>query len=204
MKKLLCLLCALMLLCGSALATSNVNYEGGAEKFVFLPGSEYSETDLFENFKNVMPGDVLTQRILVKNNSKSRVRLYMRVDPVSEQDADFLSRMNIQVTCKNKEIFDAAASETAQLTTNTLLGTFKRAGSTELIVTLTVPIDLGNEFMNTMGTVPWTFVVEELPDSETPDTGDYFELSTWLISGGMILLAIAIVLLQMKRRKAAN
>lgn len=204
MKKLLCLLCALMLLCGSALATSNVNYEGGAEKFVFLPGSEYSETDLFENFKNVMPGDVLTQRILVKNNSKSRVRLYMRVDPVSEQDADFLSRMNIQVTCKNKEIFDAAASETAQLTANTLLGTFKRAGSTELIVTLTVPIDLGKEFMNTMGTVPWTFVVEELPDSETPDTGDYFELSTWLISGGMILLAIAIVLLQMKRRKAAN
>lgn len=204
MKKLLCLLCALMLLCGTALATSKVNYEGGAEKFVFLPGSEYSDSDLFENFKNVMPGDVLTQRITVKNASDSRVRLYMRVDPVSEKDRDFLSRLNIQISCRNQEIFDAAASETAQLTNNTLLGTFKRAGFTELIVTLTVPLDLGNEYMNAIGTVPWTFTVEEIPDDDTPDTGDRFELSTWLISGGAILLAIAVVLVQMKRRKAAN
>lgn len=204
MKKLLCLLCALMLLSGTALATSKVTYEGGAEKFVFLPGSEYSDSDLFENFKNVMPGDVLTQRITVKNASDSRVRLYMRVDPVSEKDRDFLSRLNIQISCRNQEIFDAAASETAQLTNNTLLGTFKRAGSTELIVTLTVPLDLGNEYMNAIGTVPWTFTVEEIPDDDTPDTGDRFELSTWLISGGLILLAIAVVLVQMKRRKAAN
>lgn len=204
MKKLLCLLCAMMLLCGSAMAASKVSYEGGAEKFVFLPGSEYSDSDLFESFKNVMPGDVITQRITVKNASDSRVRLYMRVDPVSEQDRDFLSRLNIQVSCKNQEIFDAAASETAQLTENTLLGTFKRAGSTELIVTLTVPIDLGNEYMNAIGTVPWTFLVEEIPDDDSPDTGDRFELSTWLISGGMILLAIAVVLVQMKRRKTAN
>lgn len=204
MKKLLCLLCALMLLSGTALATSKVTYEGGAEKFVFLPGSEYSDSDLFENFKNVMPGDVLTQRITVKNASDSRVRLYMRVDPVSEKDRDFLSRLNIQISCRNQEIFDAAASETAQLTNNTLLGTFKRAGSTELIVTLTVPLDLGNEYMNAIGTVPWTFTVEEIPDDDTPDTGDRFELSTWLISGGVILLAIAVVLVQMKRRKAAN
>lgn len=204
MKKLLCLLCALMLLSGSAMAVSKVTYEGGAEKFVFLPGSEYSDSDLFENFKNVVPGDVLTQRIMVKNNADSRVRLYMRVDPVSEKDRDFLSRLNIQISCRNQEIFDAAASETAQLTENTLLGTFKRAGSTELIVTLTVPLDLDNTYMNAIGTVPWTFLVEEIPDSDSPDTGDRFELSTWLISGGMILLAIAVVLVQMKRRKTAN
>ena len=205
MKKLLTLLVALVLLSSTALAASSVTYEGGAEKFVFLPGSEYSDTDLFENFKGVLPGDILTQRITVKNTADSQVRLYMRAEPVEESHRDFLSRLNIQVSCKDEEIFDAAASETAQLTENTLLGTFKRAGSTELVVTLTVPIDLGNEFMCTMGIVPWTFLVEEIPDDDTPHTGDDFELSTWLIAAGMILLAIAAVLVQMKRqKKAAN
>ena len=205
MKKLLTLLVALVLFSSTALAASSVNYEGGAEKFVFLPGSEYSDTDLFENFKGVLPGDILTQRITVKNTADSQVRLYMRAEPVEESHRDFLSRLNIQVSCKDEEIFDAAASETAQLTENTLLGTFKRAGSTELVVTLTVPIDLGNEFMCTMGIVPWTFLVEEIPDDDTPHTGDDFELSTWLIAAGMILLAIAAVLVQMKRqKKAAN
>ena len=205
MKKLLTLLVALVLLSSTALAASSVTYEGGAEKFVFLPGSEYSDTDLFENFKGVLPGDILTQRITVKNTADSQVRLYMRAEPVEESHRDFLSRLNIQVSCKDEEIFDAAASETAQLTENTLLGTFKRAGSTELVVTLTVPIDLGNEFMCTMGIVPWTFLVEEIPDDDTPHTGDDFELSTWMIAAGMILLAIAAVLVQMKRqKKAAN
>ena len=205
MKKILSLLVAMLLVCSAAYAASSVTYEGGAEKFVFLPGSEYSDSDLFENFKGVMPGDILTQRIAVRNASDSQVRLYMRVDPVEEKYRDFLSRMNLQVSCKDEEIFDAAASETAQLTENTLLGTFKRAGSTELVVTLTVPVDLGNEFMGTMGIVPWTFLVEEIPDDDTPHTGDDFELSTWLIAAGMILLAIAAVLVQMKRqKKAAN
>lgn len=205
MKKLLTLLVALILLSSTALAASSVTYEGGAEKFVFLPGSKYSDSDLFENFKGVMPGDVLTQRITVKNAANSQIRLYMRADPVEELHREFLSRLNLQVTCKDTEIFDAAASETAQLTENTLLGTFKRAGSTELVVTLTVPIDLGNEFMNTLGIVPWTFLVEEIPDDDSPHTGDDFELSTWLIAAGMILAAIAVVLMQMKRqKKAAN
>lgn len=204
MKKLLTLLVALVLVSSTAFAASSVTYEGGAEKFVFLPGSEYSDSDLFENFKGVMPGDVLTQRITVKNAADSQIRLYMRAEPVEEIHREFLSRLNLQVTCKDTEIFDAAASETAQLTENTLLGTFKRAGSTELVVTLTVPIDLGNEFMNTLGIVPWTFLVEEIPDDDTPHTGDDFELGTWLIAAGMILAAIAVVLVQMKRRKAAN
>lgn len=204
MKKILTLLVVLVLLSSTALAAASVTYEGGAEKFVFLPGSKQSDSDLFENFKLVMPGDVLTQRITIKNAADSQVRLYMRADPVDETYREFLSRMNLQVTCKDTEIFDAAASETAQLTENTLLGTFKRAGSTELVVTLTVPIDLGNEFMCSMGIVPWTFLVEEIPDDDTPHTGDDFELSTWLIAAGMILAAIAVVLVQMKRQKATN
>ena len=205
MKRIIPLILALLLL-GSvtAHAASNVIYMGGAENFVFMPGSVYTDTDLFENFKGVMPGDVLTQRIIVKNNSGQEVRIYLRAEPVDEKHRAFLSQLNLQVTSKDEQIFDAAASETAQLTENTPLGVFKSAGSTELVLTLTVPYDLGNEYMATMGIVPWTFLVEEVIDDDTPHTGDSFELGTWLLAGGMILAAIAWVLLQMKRQKAAE
>lgn len=204
MKRMICLVMTLLMLAAgtSALAAASVTYEGGAEAFVFLPGSEYTDTDMFENFKNVMPGDVLTQQIPVTNTSDKQVRIYMRAEPVSENDRAFLDQMNLQVYCKDAQIFDAAASETGQLTENVLLGTFKTSGSTVLTVTLTVPYDLGNEFMGSIGIVPWTFLVEEIPEDDTPHTGDDFELGTWLISAGMILAAIAVVLVQMKRQKA--
>lgn len=205
MKKMkigLALLLLASLLLGSALGAASVTYEGGAEKFVFLPGSEYTDSDMFENFKNVLPGDKLTQTITVKNATSGKVRIYMRAEPVSEIHRDFLSQLTLTVECRNKEIFDAAASETAQLTNNTLLGTFKKNGATELLVTLTVPAEMGNEYMGAIGIVPWTFLVEEIPDEDTPHTGDWFELGLWLGAAAVLLAGVIVVVLLMKKRRA--
>lgn len=206
MKKTISLILTLLLLAGvSAQAASVVRYEGGAEEFVFLPGSAFSESDLFDNYKMVMPGDVLTQRITVRNTTDKQVRIYLRAEPVEEKHRDFLSRMNLQVSSQDGQIFDAATSETGQLTENTLLGTFRMGGTTDLVLTLTVPYDLNNDYMLATGIIPWTFLVEEVVQEEdTPHTGDDFELGTWLLAAGMILAAIAYVLFQMKRQKAAN
>lgn len=208
MKKIVSLLLMLLLLAGMALAganaESNVLFKGGAENFVFMPGSVFTDSDLFSNFKNVMPGDVITQRIIVKNNSGKKVRIFLRAEPVEEKHAEFLSHLNLQVTSKNEHVFDAAASQTAQLTENVPLGVFKTAGSTELVLTLTVPYDLGNEYMLATGIVPWTFTVEEYIEEDTPHTGDSFDLSTWLLAAGMILAAIVYVLIRMKKDKAAS
>lgn len=66
----------------------NVTYEGGAEKFVFTPGSYYTDTDLFDGFKNVMPGDELTQTIQVKNGffGTGSVNIYLRAVAHDEVD----------------------------------------------------------------------------------------------------------------------
>ena len=200
MKKIISICLALLLaaaLCGSAMAAAAVTYEGGAEKFVFLPGS-----DLFESFKNVLPGDVLTQTITVRNDKDMQVRIYLRAEPVNQASEEFLRQLTLTVTCKDKEIFDAAASETAQLTKATLLGTFRKNGSTDLTVTLSVPAELGNEYMSAIGVVPWTFIAEEIPDDETPHTGDWFQLGWWLLAAAIIVVAIAGVLWAQKRRKA--
>lgn len=200
MKKVICLLCAILMMtlgCGAALASS-VSYQGGAEKFVFLPSD-----DLFQNFKGVLPGDVIQQTITVQNNTSKQVRIYLRADKVSDNDVDFLSKLHLQVTAKSGDIFDAQASETAQLTNNTLLGTFKKTGSTTLTVTLTVPAELGNEYMGRLGAVPWTFLAEEIDEVVTPSTGDWFNPAVWIGIAVLILCAMTAVVL-VKRRKTAS
>lgn len=209
MKKVFSILLILLLMAGmvpaGASSASNVLFAGGAKNFVFVPGSVFTDTDMFTNFKNVMPGDVITQRIIVKNNSGKQVRIYLRAEPVDEKHRAFLSHLNLQVTSKNEHVFDAAASQTAQLTENVPLGIFKTAGSTELVLTLTVPYDLGNDYMLATGIVPWTFTAEEyIEEEDTPHTGDSFDLGTWLLAGGMILAAILWVLIRMKRQRAAE
>lgn len=170
MKKWLNGFCVLLLTlgvcCGTALAASTVTYEGGAEQFVFLPGSDLSGSDLFENFKNVMPGDVLTQQVQVENKSEHEIRLYLRAEAVDEKSRAFLNQLVMTVKCSDKEIFHASAAQKAQMTENTLLGTISPGGSTQLTVELAVPIELGNEYMNAAGTVPWTFLAEEIPVQE--------------------------------------
>lgn len=58
-------------------AASSVVYDGGARSFVFVPES----TDLFGNFKGIMPGDVLEQEIAVGNAQGGvPVKLYLRAE----------------------------------------------------------------------------------------------------------------------------
>ena len=201
MKKFVVVLLALLMALSSvsALAAASVTWVGGAEKFVFLPGSEYSDSDLFENFKGVLPGDVIQQKITVQNDTKKKVRIYMRAEPVTKADEDFLSQLHLTVQAANKTIFDAPADQQDGLTKNTLLGTFKKNGKTELTVTLTVPIELGNEYMNRQGTVPWTFLVEEVTDDGTPETGDWFQIGAW--AAAAVVLAGLIIVLIVRRRK---
>lgn len=190
----LCLLLAAALLCAGALAAS-VTYEGGAEDFVFLPGSAYSDTDLFEGFKGVLPGDTIRQTIRVQNDSGAPVRIYLRADPVNPEDADFLNRLHMTVTAGSKEIFDAPAGVQDGLAENTLLGSFRQGGGTSLTVNLEVPIELGNEYMGRIGTVPWVFLAEEVSTEETPETGDWFRPALWCGAAALLLGCIALLLM---------
>ena len=213
MKKCFVFLFVIALLLSAALpvlaADGNVTYSGDAGEFIFAPGSEYSPTDLFPNFKDVMPGDSITQQITVKNDAsnKVKVKIYMRSLGAHEDSVEFLSQLHLRVE-KSEEntmayMFDAAANETAQLTEWVCLGTLYSGGEVNLNVILDVPVELDNAYQEQIGYLDWEFMIEEFEieptDPEPPKTGDDFAI--WLWPGLMLLSICGLVVLIFTRKR---
>lgn len=211
MKRFITFLCVLGILLSMAVTVSaagSVAYVGGAEKFIFAPGSDHSPTDLFSDLKNVMPGDSVTQQVRINNKVSNgvKIKLYMRSLGAQEGTDEFLSQIKLTVKQVGDSImFAAPANETAQLTDWVYLGTIYSGGEITLDVTLDVPITMSNEFQNQIGYIDWEFKIEELPiepsDPEPPKTGDTSNI--YVYAGMMLLslLAIIILLLAGKEKK---
>ncbi len=215
MKQWFAVLCtvALLLCCAMPVsaADGNVTYSGDAGSFIFAPGSEYSPTDLFPNFKDVMPGDSVTQPITVKNaaSNKVKVKIYMRSLGAHEDSVEFLSQLHLRVEKREENtmayMFDATASETAQLSDWVCLGTLYSGGEVNLNVVLDVPVTLDNNFQQQIGFLDWEFRIEQYPieptDPQPPPTGDDAALWRW---SGLMAFSFAMILLllfSVKRKK---
>ena len=199
MKKVSVLLMALVIVLSLAVPAfavfedSKVQYVGGAENFVFVVdenGEQLAPHDLFVEFKDVIPGDKLTQTVIVSNtNSDSDyVRLYLRALPHDETKnplnitdetiksmKEFLREMNMEIVNvdrNNEVIFSGTADQWETKTESIYLGGFVKGEETELKVTLDVPVDMGDEFQNRMGELDWVFIAEQFNYPAPDDTDD--------------------------------
>ena len=205
---------ALSAVLSASAAEGKVTYSGNAGSFIFAPGSDHSLTDLFPDFKGVMPGDTLTQKITVKNDAdnKVKVKIYLRSLGAHEDSVEFLSKLGLKVAPGIENdmayMFDAAASETAQLTDWVCLGTLYSGGEVHLDVTLEVPVELPNEFQNKIGFLDWEFKIEEFPiepdDPEIPPTHDSMAWLWLPVAGGSLILIILLFVWRKKDKEKAE
>lgn len=169
----------LLALCATAFAAS-VTYGGLEAGFAFAPGSAYTASDLFENFKGVVPGDVLTGSVTFTNAATDCdfVRLYFRAEshdaqenpPIAEGTGsveemnDFLSKLMLKVYHGEELIFNGPANEASE--ENVFLGVFRTDESATLTVELSVPVELDNTYAARVGEVDWVFLVEAYNESQ--------------------------------------
>lgn len=204
MKRMLTLITTIILIFAIttpvSAADGNVTYSGNAGEFIFQPGSDNSLTDLFPNFKDVMPGDTLTQKITVRNNAKKNVRISMRSLGAHEESIEFLKQLNLYVEkVENTSLFEAPADQTAQLTEWRELGILATGAEIDLEVVLEVPVTLDNMNKNLIGYIDWEFLVEETDDGPNLQTGDDANYLPWVIGAGCSIVLVILVLV--KRRK---
>lgn len=165
-------------------ASPSITFEGFSKGFDFQPGSEYTETDLFGSFKNVMPDDTVTETITFTNSATDCdfVNLYMRAEAHDETDnplspkvaeketvatmTEFLSKLSMKVWNGTELIYDASPDQLDGLKSNKFLGTFRTGETATLKVELSVPIELDNKYANRVGEVDWIFHVEAYNESQ--------------------------------------
>lgn len=192
---LLLLLVLCMYLSSSAFAAdSTITYKSKGN-WEFSPGSGYTSSDLFDGFKNVMPGDTRTETITINNRASDSdyIKLYLQAilhdeqgNPLSYSKAqagenaqkdetiasmhDFLSQLTMRVWHRNTLIYEASPDELGGLTDPVLLTILNSGESTSLNVELVVPIEMNNDYAYRVGEVDWMFTVEAFNRTTPPST----------------------------------
>ena len=189
---------------------------------VYGPGRAFSvlpDADLFDGFKAIMPGDMRSESITVRNDYTGSTYVYIFVqalphnpsegahDPdVSSSESyssmmDFLSQLTLTVRQDGNIISLDTADQPAGLAGRHLIGAFRGRGQSTIEVTLSVPITMGNEYAGRMSEIDWVFTAEEWNEPVGIKTGDDAQPALWLTLILLSVLAAACVLFLLRRRK---
>lgn len=167
---------------------------GGQTKVYFIdPETEFTfepaTTDLFANFKELIPGETRVQEISVQNKWTETVEIYLKADFV-EQDlatpenialANRMLQEYAQVTISRGTTlvyaggiwgnYPSEATGANSMRAYISLGNFAAGESKELTVTLTLSADLDNTYQNLWGKIKWWFLAYDDTPDETPAPG---------------------------------
>lgn len=150
-KMIFFLLFVLLFMLVLPISAATVSFDGEYEGLTI----DASDNNLFEQFDSLIPGEQATTTILVTNNSDKEVSIHLRADPTSVEDETFLDYVDVKVKTDR-------LTESITLTDPILLGIFQSNDVVKLDVTVTIDLDLPNDYQNYQAQIPWTFIVQEL------------------------------------------
>ncbi|NCB92335.1 MAG: hypothetical protein EOM40_07140 [Clostridia bacterium] len=158
-----------------------VIYQGDEHRFRTESAAPYADNelvDLFPEFKDVMPGDTLTQNVTVKvqnmKKGKVSIKLSSLKDNADYQTGVSADRISLTVTHGTRDY-------TGTLKNGVELGTFAEGAQENIVVKLTLGAEVTDkDIENLRAEINWLFEAEELP-SET-NNGKYESNNNGLIN----------------------
>lgn len=174
-----CILLAVLPAFAAAAEDSNVTYKGGAEHFIVLP----EDKDLFQNFKQMMPGEVREQVIEVKNEYPAPLAFYLHAEeaPNEEQNGVYLIDILDFVLIQDGKVLyqGKLRGSVPGMSEDILLGELTQGQSVKLIAAISAPGgEMDNRYQLTNAAVKWVFTVEDLGEEgfgEIRNVGDCFD-----------------------------
>lgn len=146
---------------------SRIEYLGGAD------GMVAPDTDLFESFGAMMPGDRASGIVDVRNSGTARAALWFWADGAETKRGaeELLDEVQVEiVSLATDETVYAGPLRADGMGDPISLGEYAPGESAELAYSIYVPEYLGNAFMEAESGVTWTFAAEELA-GESDDKG---------------------------------
>ena len=197
----------------SGFAAGIVTYKSEGEKFEFKPGTEYSDTDLFTDFKEMMPGDNKSQEIRFVYNGKDGVtaNVYLQMKlPASDfkandktKDAKLLEAIVLTVKAEDGTVIYSGPANEGNMESAVKIAQLRKGKETT--ITVTAGLDLvktDNEVRNMAAAIDWVFKIEEIPDPVVvPDTGDNTGALMYAGMFGAAAMALFVLIVLKKRTR---
>ena len=157
---------------------------GGEPTVVFTADRSFAfsdPNDLFDGFKDMMPGDSLSREVTVTSEASGRYYIYLYArdcvlynDEVNGQghfegvDAENTSEIldAVTVTDSQGNVLDLKAAGPAE--EGVYLGRFSSGDSMKLTVSVSLPIGMGNEYQDAEAYIDWIFYAKQYT---SPDDG---------------------------------
>ena len=163
-------------------------FDGNTNSFTYY---NLDSDDLFNEFKDLVPGDIKTQTINIKGvNIKNNSKLYLELN--TDINEEVLKYINVTVYKDDIEL--------NKYNDTIIIANFKENDSFTIKIKVEVPIEVDNAIEDLETSLRWTFLIEENDKlTEVPFTYDSSNIIVNILT--LILSLIAIILLILNTKK---
>ncbi|MDO4869537.1 MAG: hypothetical protein Q4A65_04540 [Bacillota bacterium] len=159
--------------------------------------------DLFAGFGDILPGDIRTDSMTIRNDSGKKAELLFRTD---NQSSELLGKVSLKLQCSGRTVYDGPlVSDTLKRPVS--IACIEPGGSVEFVYTLGFPEDSDNRYQDLGRQTRWIFETKLAGSDErgaavrTGDAGWIKMIAALALCGAMILMLVIIALKRGKNEK---
>ena len=181
-----------------------VEYEGNSHKLIT------ASNDFFSNLSSMMPGDTLSDEILLKNTTNSEAEFFFHTqipDNLSMEAFDLLDQLSLEIFLEGELLYRGSLTSSV-LEDRISLGIYQSGDTKQFRFVISMPDTLTNTYALRETSIKWIFSVEndELIISTPPPvkTGDSLDTERYLVLLVLSIFMFGTYAIYQKRKEEHN